>query len=452
MLQCRRNEKDFLLRKDKQYVASFNKAVNEVDLQIDRVARLVRRAGNAELAAKLQNCRGDAGKYRDIFHAVAAGWEKMGLDCNSGLQGEFRNAVHQLESLADTAELRMLVLMVRRHEKDFLLRGDEKYVKATHDALAALGKAIANRKLPEPRAKIAGQLVQAYGQSFDGLVAADRSIASVTETMRQTVHQLEPVIEASAAWAKGAAEARREAVQGEALRAANRAMYVAIGAVLAGIAMAVAIAYSITGPLAKATSFAQAIAGGNFDGAIAVDRKDEVGRLAASLRQMADNLRRMLQDVRDAAQREKAAQAEKAEAERRAGRPGTPAPGGGDGQAARGGRRRAPPPGGRGRQGTCPRRGRPQQSRRAAAQSSIASCTSFIQRPRAISTATVEVAGDEPIDELAAGIRTMLQGLRTSSATWPKTRANRPKGPGPSRKAPRPSPRRQRNKAPAPSK
>ena len=56
-------------------------------------------------------------------------------------------------------------------------------------------------------------------------------------------------------------------------------MYVAIGAVLAGIAIAVAIAYSITGPLAKATSFAQAIAGGNFDGAIAVDRKDEVGGL-----------------------------------------------------------------------------------------------------------------------------------------------------------------------------
>ena len=215
MLQCRRNEKDFLLRKDKQYVASFNKAVDEVDLQIDRVARLVRRAGNAELAAKLQNCRGDAGKYRDIFHAVAAGWEKMGLDCNSGLQGEFRNAVHQLESLADTAELRVLVLMVRRHEKDFLLRGDEKYVKATHDALAALGKAIANRKLPEPRAKIAGQLVQAYGQSFDGLVAADRSIALVTETMRQTVHQLEPVIEALGGVGQGS---RRSSPRGGARR------------------------------------------------------------------------------------------------------------------------------------------------------------------------------------------------------------------------------------------
>ena len=54
----------------------------------------------------------------------------VGFNENSGLEGNLREAVHQIEArLAefDEPRLTILMLMMRRHEKDFLLRGDEKY-------------------------------------------------------------------------------------------------------------------------------------------------------------------------------------------------------------------------------------------------------------------------------------------------------------------------------------
>ncbi|TLS74866.1 hypothetical protein FE236_10655 [Mariprofundus erugo] len=58
--------------------------------------------------------------------------EAIGVNEESGLRGSLRQAVHAIESdlkqLGD-AEMMVSMLMMRRHEKDFLLRGDEKYLQ-----------------------------------------------------------------------------------------------------------------------------------------------------------------------------------------------------------------------------------------------------------------------------------------------------------------------------------
>ena len=54
----------------------------------------------------------------------------MGLDHNSGLQGAFRNSVHDLESLAarfETSKIYLNLLQIRRAEKDLGLRKDSQY-------------------------------------------------------------------------------------------------------------------------------------------------------------------------------------------------------------------------------------------------------------------------------------------------------------------------------------
>ena len=58
--------------------------------------------------------------------------KKKGLDHKSGLQGAFRKVVHQLSDKMkeyQKSQLQIELLTIRKHEKDYLLRLDKKYVK-----------------------------------------------------------------------------------------------------------------------------------------------------------------------------------------------------------------------------------------------------------------------------------------------------------------------------------
>ncbi len=64
---------------------------------------------------------------------------------------------------------------------------------------------------------------------------------------------------------------------------------VALGLVL--IAGGAYVARAISRPIQKATSYAEAVAGGNFSGTLTVESKDEVGVLAGALGRMVENLK-----------------------------------------------------------------------------------------------------------------------------------------------------------------
>jgi methyl-accepting chemotaxis protein len=54
-----------------------------------------------------------------------------GLDKNSGSYGKLRNATHELETFlasVNNLQAQVYLLTLRRYEKDFMLRNDEKYV------------------------------------------------------------------------------------------------------------------------------------------------------------------------------------------------------------------------------------------------------------------------------------------------------------------------------------
>ncbi|MDQ6993565.1 MAG: methyl-accepting chemotaxis protein [Mariprofundus sp.] len=71
-------------------------------------------------------------QWNQELRQIAANNVKVGLTEKEGLRGELRNAVHALERkfrAVNSDEMMISVLMLRRHEKDFLLRGTEKYLQ-----------------------------------------------------------------------------------------------------------------------------------------------------------------------------------------------------------------------------------------------------------------------------------------------------------------------------------
>ncbi|MAK63056.1 MAG: hypothetical protein CMK09_18965 [Ponticaulis sp.] len=73
----------------------------------------------------------DAQAFIDVTQSVFELRQRLGLDQDSGLEGRLRDAVHNVESRLEGFEnetLTVKMLMMRRHEKDFMMRVDQKYV------------------------------------------------------------------------------------------------------------------------------------------------------------------------------------------------------------------------------------------------------------------------------------------------------------------------------------
>lgn len=82
-------------------------------------------------------------------------------------------------------------------------------------------------------------------------------------------------------------------------------------ALVLGLGIAVVITRAIVKPLSIGVHFADEVAGGNLDGILDVDQKDEIGQLADSLRKMVNNLKARILDANQKS-KEAEEQAEKA--------------------------------------------------------------------------------------------------------------------------------------------
>ncbi len=125
MLTLRRNEKDFMARKDPKYVDRFMKNFVAMQAKTDHLKTLLEHqdveSGQVDQLKEVFN------SYHRSFLQVAATIEKIGLDPKSGLYGALRKAVHGAESMLkeqNQIQLTADMLMLRRREKDFMLRYD----------------------------------------------------------------------------------------------------------------------------------------------------------------------------------------------------------------------------------------------------------------------------------------------------------------------------------------
>lgn len=107
--------------------------------------------------------------YAGDFAALAGAETSLGLNENAGLSGTLRAAVHDVESKLKTIgdpQLTSSMLMMRRHEKDFMLRRDPKYVAELTKTVTEFSNSVAASDiLPGIKAEMAGQ-VTAYQNAF----------------------------------------------------------------------------------------------------------------------------------------------------------------------------------------------------------------------------------------------------------------------------------------------
>jgi len=238
--------------------------------------------------------------YAKAFKELSSDWEIRGLNHNSGLQGKFRSVIHGIEEKIGKYEdqkAQALMLMIRRHEKDYLLRENEEYVRATHTAVENLFRHFRDSDALKKYVSDVEKELSAYKDAFDKLTDQDKKIRVLTENMRQAVHKIEPLAEDIHKQAGDAAELKTADTNRMANLYSNWAIVIGLAAIVFGIILAYFITRSITGPVLRLVQSANQIAGGDLSREIHIYQKDEMGELADSFRNMQKSIRNVMDET-----------------------------------------------------------------------------------------------------------------------------------------------------------
>src|SRR6266704_4108791 len=151
MLEARRAEKDFQLRRDEAYSKSHAELSATIDRDFQQLETFVRSSGINDISEEVGVAHNGFKNYLREFGTLAQAEIRLGLNETLGLSGSLRTAVHDIEAKlkeSDNPRLTSWMLMMRRHEKDFMLRRDQKYVGELKKAANEFANALSYVAVP----------------------------------------------------------------------------------------------------------------------------------------------------------------------------------------------------------------------------------------------------------------------------------------------------------------
>ena len=309
MLQCRRNEKDFLGRKDMKYPPRVAKLADAIKVQAEALAHLEAESGNQTGVEAAQQIGEHIAIYNKTFQDVVSSWQVRGLTSNQGLQGAFRDSVKKIESLFQeideqhntyaTRDIMAEMLMLRRHEKDYLLRTQEKYVTRVDKQLDQLSKKVNFLPITQKQKQNVSDMLEDYGRNFHTLVAEDNHIAASIADLRDEVHQIEPMVDKVAKNSLDQMVTQERMVLAAVELKSLVSMGISGGAVIIAMFLTLVITRAIRNPLNTGADFASQVADGNLSSDIDIHRRDEIGVIIESMRAMSERLREIIGTIQE---------------------------------------------------------------------------------------------------------------------------------------------------------
>ncbi|MGE5503126.1 MAG: methyl-accepting chemotaxis protein [Actinomycetota bacterium] len=315
LLDARRREKDFIIRKDVKYLPEHARAMAAAREAVEGM--LAAMPADDPSRAQTEAVKGGIDAYGANFARMVEDMTRVGLTEKDGLLGALRGSVHEIEtSLKAYDELRLavLMLMMRRHEKDFLARLDAKYVEDLDKRVADFEAALPSSGVPAAARPTIADKLKAYQRDFKAAAEGLQAAGATSKRLSDSYAAIEPTISALVDGARrDAAAARADAarIDAAAARVSNLVMLVGFTALLV---VGFGIARSVYRPITAMTGTMATLSKGDFSADVpGQERRDEVGAMARSVEifkgamQEAERLRLAQEAQRQQAEREKVA-------------------------------------------------------------------------------------------------------------------------------------------------
>jgi methyl-accepting chemotaxis protein len=304
LLEGRRAEKDFLLRNDARKVETQIGIAKSVATDIDALRGEVATIGKPDLARQIEAVSASLKQYQTHFLAVVEQKRRLGLDEKSGLEGQLRASVHDIESRVEQlheSNLVVTLLMMRRHEKDFMLRRDGKYGDDMKKRASEFAAGIASADIPEAAKIELRQKLNDHQRDFFAWMNTALALAGELKAMSESFAAVEPVIQTVSADIDGF---RVEAERSSTAVRENVQWQMEIAVLLIAFAVLGAgffIGRSVSKPLAAMTAAMVELANGNFAIVLpGLGRADEVGEIAQAVETFKVNAEQKARDESEA--------------------------------------------------------------------------------------------------------------------------------------------------------
>jgi methyl-accepting chemotaxis protein len=296
-------EQQFLLTRDPAAVDRFQVSHTAVSAAVERL-----RSGAAPaLISDLDALKSGLEHYAGGFARLVKDNEDLGLSPSSGFEGVMRGAVHSIEEqlkAVDDANIRASMLMLRRHEKDFILRRDAKYIEA-HGQEGETFKGLVKKAFkPGVQRMRIMDAFEIYRDAFRLYAGASLKEAESRRMVAEAYGALEPVTQRVLA----SFSAEKTMIENESARIAERNISFVIGLLAVTVLVLLAgvwiIGRSISRPVKKVTEAMRDLAGGNTDVTVpGLGMRNEFGSMAEALevfRQSALANRRLEEEAAEA--------------------------------------------------------------------------------------------------------------------------------------------------------
>lgn len=284
MLAGRVEERNFLLHNDERYLKRFRDETRSIFADLDLLKQMVADNGQSQLGLLVEVVRTRFGSYRRMFNDLTEAKIAFGLNDASGFLGWMNGSMKDVETALDQAndaDLKALLLTIRRNEKDFILHNDPKYVQAVKDTIQQLRSRMENTALPADVQEELRKKLTSYERDFQGMV----DTAGTIEITSNNLEQIHSNFSEEMDGLQKAIEHRR--VDAEAAEASSRTsttlqMQIAIAAITLAVGfLSFLIGRSVSRPLSSMTAAMKQLAVGNFELVLpGLGRKDEVGEMA----------------------------------------------------------------------------------------------------------------------------------------------------------------------------
>ena len=211
-LKLRKHEKDFLAHDiinpnfyktgTSEHVEAYLNDLNRTLLLNDslKIGNFYKTAGIEKEVNTVNNLYEN---YRGIFLKLVNEQKLRGFK-DYGLVGEMRKVIHEVENMLSQIDgeedLKIHMLTLRRHEKDFLLRNDLSYIPKFKNEVLAFKNTLSDSNFEEEQQKAINLLIDKYKNAFIKL-SEKVTLIGLTEDeglfdeLKKSVTQLESIVE-----------------------------------------------------------------------------------------------------------------------------------------------------------------------------------------------------------------------------------------------------------------
>jgi methyl-accepting chemotaxis protein len=304
LLEGRRAEKDFLLRNDPAKAGSQIEIAKSVAADIDALHGKIVAIGKPDLAGNIETMSASLKQYQAHFAAVVEQKQRLGLNETAGLEGRLRTSVHEIEARVDQlheSALLITMLMMRRHEKDFMLRRDAKYGEEMKKRASEFTAGIETAGIPEAAKIELRQKLADYQRDYFAWMDTALTLARELKATSESFSAVEPVI---AAVSNSVNTIRAEADRSNVAARDRIQWQIEIAILLIASAVLGAgffIGRSVSRPLSAMTAAMIELAKGNFAIVLpGLGRADEVGEIAQAVETFKVNAEQKARDEAEA--------------------------------------------------------------------------------------------------------------------------------------------------------